>query len=182
MGIFDFVKGAGAKLGLGDDEKEKERQFDEDLAERRKGNSLMRHVMGLGFEVEKLRVDFDDGVATVTGQAGDQSTREKVVLAIGNTSGVARVDDRMEVVVTAPEATMYTVQSGDSLSKIAKEQRRRDEVSDDLRGQQASAHRSRQDLPRPGASHSAAGSLTDPFTNHENRTREEQSDVCSQAH
>ena len=121
MGIFDFVKGAGAKLGLGDDEKEKERQFDEDLAERRKGNALMRHVMGLGFEVEKLRVDFDDGVATVTGQVGEQSTREKVVLAIGNTSGVARVDDRMEVVETAPEATMYTVQSGDSLSKIAKE-------------------------------------------------------------
>ena len=122
MGIFDFVKGAGAKLGLGDDEKEKERQADEQLEERRKGNALMRHVMGLGFEVEKLRVDFDDGVATVTGQVGDQSTREKVVLAIGNTSGVARVDDRMEVVKSAPEAVMYTVQGGDSLSKIAKEQ------------------------------------------------------------
>ena len=120
MGIFDFVKGAGAKLGLGDDEKEKEAQFDEQLAERRKGNALMRHIMEMGFEVEKLRVDFDDGVATVTGQVADQSTKEKVVLSIGNTAGVARVDDRMEVVESAPEATMYTVQSGDSLSKIAK--------------------------------------------------------------
>jgi nucleoid-associated protein YgaU len=121
MGIIDFVKSAGAKLGLGDDEKEKERQFDEQLAERRKGNALMRHVMELGFDVERLRVDFDDGIATVTGQVDDQGTREKVVLAIGNTAGVARVDDRMAVVEPAPEATMYTVRSGDSLSKIAKE-------------------------------------------------------------
>jgi nucleoid-associated protein YgaU len=43
-----------------------------------------------------------------------------VVLAVGNTSGVARVDDRMEDAAAAPEAVMYTVKSGDSLSKIAK--------------------------------------------------------------
>lgn len=115
MGIFDFVKNAGARL-------EKDDGPDEAFLERRKGNELMQHVFALGFEVDKFRVDFDDGVATVTGTVTDQGLREKVVLAIGNTQGVARVDDRMEVVEPAPEATMYTVQSGDTLGKIARAQ------------------------------------------------------------
>ena len=34
--------------------------------------------------------------------------------------GVARVDDQLVVEVPEPEATLYTVKSGDSLSKIAK--------------------------------------------------------------
>lgn len=118
MGVFDFVKEAGQRLGLGGGDEDKE--FDEQLAERMKGNALMRQVMALGFEVENLRIDYDDGVATITGQVSDQGTREKVVLAVGNTEGVARVDDRMEVVEAAPAAVMYTVQPGDSLSKIAK--------------------------------------------------------------
>ena len=39
---------------------------------------------------------------------------------MGNTQGVARVDDQLKVEKPAPEAVMYTVQPGDSLSKIAK--------------------------------------------------------------
>ncbi len=116
MGIFDFVKEAGEKLRGSDDDK----AFDEALEERRKGNALLRLVMGLGLEVDRLGIDYDDGVATITGTAADQATREKVVLAVGNTAGVARVDDRMEVAESAPEATLYTVVSGDTLSKIAK--------------------------------------------------------------
>lgn len=115
MGIFDFVKGAGKKV------KDDEAAFDEQLEERRKGNNLMRYVMGLGLEVEKLRVDYDDGVAVVTGEARDQDTREKVVLAVGNTEGVAQVDDRMTVAEEQEVATMYTVKSGDTLGAIARE-------------------------------------------------------------
>jgi hypothetical protein len=117
MGIFDFVREAGEKLR----KPEKDDGFDEAFLERRKGNELMQHVIALGFEVDGFRVDFDDGVATVKGSVAEQSVRERVVLAIGNTQGVARVDDRMEVVTPAPEAVMHTVQSGDTLSKIAKE-------------------------------------------------------------
>ena len=42
---------------------------------------------------------------------------------LGYTLGVATVDDRVKVFAAEPEpeATMYTVKSGDSLSKIAKE-------------------------------------------------------------
>ncbi|HUP53779.1 MAG TPA: peptidoglycan-binding protein LysM [Longimicrobiales bacterium] len=118
MGIFDFIKDVGEKLTGRDDDKGDQ---DEALDERRKGNTLMRHVMALGLEVENLRVDYDDGVATVTGKAADQATRERAVLAIGNTEGVAQVDDRMTVDEDRAEAKFYTVQKGDSLSKIAKE-------------------------------------------------------------
>jgi nucleoid-associated protein YgaU len=118
MGIFDFVRSAGEKLS--GSEKKAEEAREEAFQERRKGNELMQHVIALGFEIDGFRVDYDDGQATIKGTVPDQSTRERVVLAVGNVAGVARVDDRMEVSAPAPEAVMYTVVSGDSLSKIAK--------------------------------------------------------------
>ena len=49
---------------------------------------------------------------------------------LGNTTGIATVDDRMSVVTPEPESDFYVVKSGDSLSKIAKEVLRwYDEVS-----------------------------------------------------
>ena len=48
--------------------------------------------------------------------------KEALIVSVGNTQGVACVDDRMEVEEPAPEAVMYTVQSGDTLSKISREQ------------------------------------------------------------
>ena len=129
MGIFDFVKEAGAKLGLGGGHDARDEGIeklgadmqDEDpqLANRMRGNALARAVMGHGLEVEGLRVDYVDGTATAFGKVSDQATRERVILAIGNVAGVARVDDRIEVAEPAPEAVLYTVQKGDSLSKIA---------------------------------------------------------------
>jgi nucleoid-associated protein YgaU len=85
------------------------------------GNKLLRHVTGLGLQVTDLKIEFDNGVATVTGKAKDQATREKVVLAVGNTEGVSRVNDQMTVGLPEPEAKLYTVKQGDSLSKIAKD-------------------------------------------------------------
>lgn len=117
MGIFDFARSAGAKL-LGRDDEAKE--TDEKNREMIFGNKLLRHVTALGFEVSDLKISYDDGVATIRGKAKDQATREKVVLAVGNTEGVAKVDDQMTVGASEAEAKMYTVQKGDSLSKIAK--------------------------------------------------------------
>jgi nucleoid-associated protein YgaU len=50
-----------------------------------------------------------------------QADREKAVLVVGNTKGIAQVDDQITVETPAPEATYYTVQRGDTLSKIARE-------------------------------------------------------------
>ncbi len=76
----------------------------------------------MGFPVDGLKIEFDDGVATMYGKVESQAVKEALIVSVGNTQGVARVDDRMEVVESAPEAVMYTVQSGDTLSKIAREQ------------------------------------------------------------
>ena len=58
---------------------------------------------------------------TVSGEAPDQETREKIVLCCGNVAGVDRVDDRMTVARNEPEAKFYTVAKGDTLAKIATE-------------------------------------------------------------
>ncbi len=114
MGIFKFLKGAGRKEK---EAEEAQRELNQELI---KANKLTRYVIGLGLEVEDLKVTYDDGVATVHGKAANQADRERVVLALGNTEGVAQVDDRMEVAAPQEEAAFYTVKKGDSLSLIAK--------------------------------------------------------------
>ena len=115
MGIFDFVKDAGEKLF-------KRGESDaENLDEAMKANEIMRYVMGMKLPVDNVRIEFEDGVATVHGTAESQAVKENIIIGIGNIAGVAQVDDRMAVNIPAPEAKFYTVKSGDSLSKIAKE-------------------------------------------------------------
>jgi nucleoid-associated protein YgaU len=123
MGLFDFVKGAGQKIFGGDDDKDDGRaKLDQVLADKKMGTSLTAMIQKMGLGVEDACVKCRDGVATITGAAVSQSEREKVVLMVGNTQGVAQVDDQMRVEKPEPEATMYTVKSGDSLSKISKAQ------------------------------------------------------------
>jgi nucleoid-associated protein YgaU len=132
MGLLDFVKDAGASL-FGGGEKEAEvvqRDLEDVFADKEKAKALTGLVAGMGMKVEDFAVKFRDGRATVTGKPVSQEEREKITLMIGNTQGVAQVDDRMVVAVSAaPEATaqassseaeLYTVKSGDTLSGIAK--------------------------------------------------------------
>ena len=120
MGLFDFVKGAGSKI-FGRDDGPAPETAEEQLTELRKANDLLRFALGMKLPVEDLKVEFDDGVATVHGAADTTAVKENIIIAIGNVEGVAQVDDRMTVVNVEPPAQFYTVKSGDSLSKIAKE-------------------------------------------------------------
>lgn len=116
MGLFDFVKEAGAKLfGIGETQAEKAQQ------EEVKAGALVSQVKAFGLPVENLRIDVKEDVATVYGTVPSQAEREKVVLLVGNVNGIARVDDRLEVVAPEPPAVFYTVVRGDTLSKIAKQ-------------------------------------------------------------
>ncbi|MGH7540031.1 MAG: peptidoglycan-binding protein LysM [Gemmatimonadota bacterium] len=119
MGLFDFVREAGERLGVVEDEKAV--AAEEYAAEAKTAKALWQRAKDLGLGVEELQVTFDDGTATVYGQAPSQTAKEKVILAIGNTREVAHVDDRIEVKTPEPEATFYTVESGDTLSKISLE-------------------------------------------------------------
>ncbi|HKJ06856.1 MAG TPA: peptidoglycan-binding protein LysM [Flavobacteriaceae bacterium] len=116
MGIFSFIKNAGAKLfGIGKSTEEEKHE-----AAEVKADKLSDAVEKLGLKVQDLNIEVKDDKATIWGQAQSQETREKVVLVVGNTEGIASVDDRMTVAVQAPEAQFHTVVKGDYLSKIAK--------------------------------------------------------------
>ena len=123
MGIFSFIKNAGAKVfGIGKTDAE---EAAEALAEKRKAEALaaskMEETAGdLQLQVEKLNIQIEDDAATITGRAYDQATKEKVVLVVGNSNGIATVDDQMTVEHVEPEAQFHTVVSGDTLGKIAK--------------------------------------------------------------
>lgn len=123
MGIFDFIKDAGEKL-IGKDEpapQPQARQVDPaQLEAMKRRKALEKLVADLGLEVEGFEIEVTGDTAVVRGQVDDQAEREKVILAVGNVRGIARVDDRLEAKKKAPEAVMYTVAAGDSLSKIAK--------------------------------------------------------------
>lgn len=114
MGIFDFLKDKGEKV-IAADEREADAMSDAD-----KSVALQMYVTRLGLPVKDLVVAFRGDAVEVHGVAETQADKEKAILAVGNAKGVARVDDRIRVEKAAPESTFYTVQSGDTLSKIAK--------------------------------------------------------------
>lgn len=133
MGFFDFVKSAGEKLtGKAPEDKAGELAWRQAALE----NVPAKH----GLAVTGFAVTLADDVATIRGEVASQEIREKIVLAIGNTAGIARVDDQLTVSAVAAPATaaaspsgaaavasaeptsiFYVVKSGDNLSKIAKQ-------------------------------------------------------------
>ncbi len=131
MGVFSFIKDAGAQVfGLGktgNEDKGKANTTTNEKAgadgmksEEAAARKLEETIKDLRLEVEDLKITIDDDMATVSGQAHDQSTKEKVVLVVGNTKGIVSVDDQMSVDHTEPEAQFHTVVDGDTLGKIAK--------------------------------------------------------------
>ncbi len=127
MGLFDFIKNAGASI-FGKDDKDSnvapqpqsQQVSPAELDAMKRRKALEKLLGSLSLEVEELKIDVVGDTATVHGKVDDQSERERVVLAVGNVIGIARVDDRLETKKKGAESQMYTVVSGDSLSKIAK--------------------------------------------------------------
>lgn len=114
MGLFSFLKNKGAKLfGKKEEEVTKEVTLS-------KTEKLKAEVERLGLPVSGLNIDLAETVI-ISGETPTNETREKVILALGNVEGVGCVDDNLTVTNPEPEAQFYTVQSGDSLSKISKE-------------------------------------------------------------
>jgi nucleoid-associated protein YgaU len=118
MGLFKFVKNAGASLF----KKKKKEVAVPETVEEKSANAfeLVSFINGLGLEIEDLEIRVDGEKVTVGGKTANQATREKVILAVGNVEGVSEVEDNIVVATPEPEAQFHTVVSGDSLSKIAK--------------------------------------------------------------
>jgi nucleoid-associated protein YgaU len=119
MGLVDFIRTAGEKI-FGTSEAAAAPTTDEVVLSKR-ASALEEHVRGLGLAVDGLKIKVADDVAYVKGTVATQELREKVVIAVGNVAGIAKVDDRLEVKSPQPEARYYTVAKGDTLSRIAKQ-------------------------------------------------------------
>lgn len=134
MGIFDFFRDKG------EDVQERATTLpDTDPADAI--TAMLTAV--LPGQIDGLAVEMDDdGIVTLHGTAADRATYEKAILMAGNVKGVAGVrDDAFEVAEVAPdeaapdeaapdeaapdegapEPRFYTIEAGDSLSKIAKD-------------------------------------------------------------
>lgn len=122
MGMFDFMKDIGEKLfGSGAAQAavkpaDAAKPTDDEIAK-----ALMAKVNALGLTIKDLDITFNGGAAYVMGNAPSQEVREKAILAVGNTEGVASVHDNLAVDKPEGEARFYTVAKGDTLSKIAKQ-------------------------------------------------------------
>lgn len=112
---MSFLKGVGEKL-FNKNAKEPEEKQPE-----LKAQALLSHIQSLGLPFKKLVVKVQGDTVTLEGEVAQQSDAEKIALAVGNVEGVAMVDNNLEVADPTPAAQFYTVESGDSLSKIAKQ-------------------------------------------------------------
>lgn len=124
MGLFSFLKKSGAKVftkknttSVRTPEIEK---MEAEILRKQKLVLLEGVVKSLRQKVENLSLDLNNDEVTVYGQVKTQAAKEKIVLALGNVTGIQSVDDRLSVVKPAEESTFYEVKRGDSLSKIAK--------------------------------------------------------------
>ena len=124
MGLIDFIKDAGAYLfGSHAGTAVAATKADPVTVE-----ILQKQVESVGIPVQNLYLAFNDPVATVSGTVATQDDRQKIVLAVGNTPGVGKVDDMLvaqlapATAAPAAEASMetYTVKKGDTLSAISK--------------------------------------------------------------
>ena len=132
MGMLDFVKSAGEKLfgtgkakaSMAEAAAEPANEAKIKAANDAAADAITAYIGTQNLKATGLLVTYDGASATATvyGVAPDQATREKIVLCCGNVAGVTSVNNMMSVDRSEPEATYYTVVSGDNLSKISKAQ------------------------------------------------------------
>ena len=112
MSLLSFVKEAGEKLL--------------DLLTPGNANAseqLKEHISKVGLGNPNVQATVDGDKVTVTGEVASQEEKEKILLTLGNISGVETVDDQMTVATSAApttEAKFVTVEKGDTLSAISK--------------------------------------------------------------
>jgi len=79
MGLFDFVKSVGKKLGIGDEESPD-------------ADALKKELDSYDLGTEKVEVAVEGDKAVVKGEVANQSIFEKTIIAVGNTWGVSKVE------------------------------------------------------------------------------------------
>ena len=140
MGMFDFIASAGEKLVnsvSGDDAApsiNEKVEVSQDRLDTLRTENIVRNLAALDIDGEQVDVSVKGEVATLKGTAPSQEALEKLVLCAGNQHGISSVDcgltlaavesqaSEAELTSAAETPNFYTVKSGDTLGKIAKEQ------------------------------------------------------------
>jgi len=109
MSLFSFVKEAGEKLI--------------DLLTPGNANAeeqLKKHVEAVGLGNPNITATVEGDKIILKGEVASQEEKEKIILAAGNISGVASVEDQITVTGPVVQAARFvTVKSGYTLSAIA---------------------------------------------------------------
>lgn len=113
MGLFSFIKEAGAKIFGSGEAQAADGALTPDV--------LRKHVTDAGLNANGLEFAVDGDKVTVSGSAANTELAEKIVLTIGNSQGVAAVDNKLAVASPTADSKTYTVQKGDTLWKIAEQ-------------------------------------------------------------
>ncbi len=106
MGLFKFIKDAGAKI------------FGASPAQAASAETLQKELASHGLPAD-VQVSVSGDKVSVSGSAMTTEEAERIILALGNTVGVGEVESNLIVNSEVPASTMYTVKKGDTLWKIA---------------------------------------------------------------
>ena len=107
MGILSFTKSVGAKI------------FGASEAHAAPAEELKKEVEKHGFDLSKTDIKVEGDKVILSGNAASTEEAEKIMLAVGNSVGVATVQNDLVTPKKEPESKFYTVKSGDSLWKIS---------------------------------------------------------------
>ena len=106
MGLFNFVKSVGEKLGLGEQAPD--------------AQSIKTALDGLNLGTENVKVAVENGKAILTGAVKDQATLEKAILAVGNLHSIESVNtDNLKVENGQKSASNQAAQAGTSQTSAA---------------------------------------------------------------
>ena len=113
MGLFDFVANIGKKLF-------EPKETPQDAAAK-----IKAEIESGNLGITDLQVGFQDGKCSLYGECPSAEAMQKAVLLAGNVQGVSSVDiAQLRVPPPTPveeKVDYYLIQSGDTLSKIAKQ-------------------------------------------------------------
>jgi len=79
--------------------------------------ALKKEIEGLGLNTSGMNISVVDDVVKVSGSAVSQEEKEKIIMAVGNSTGVAAVEDEVE----GADPVFHEVKKGDTLWKIAEQ-------------------------------------------------------------
>lgn len=107
MGLISFIKNAGSSLFGGSE------------AKAAPADELKKELDKHGLDSSDVKIEVDGDKVKVSGTAKTQEEAEKIAVALGNTKGVATVQNDIKPTAASAESKFYTVVAGDTLWAIS---------------------------------------------------------------